>query len=254
MPTASHSVAIAVPTLAIAAATLGLLALLGPDWTRFAPATCLGTHCFCELPRAALLRQHANTLSSLGFVAVGGWVLLDAPQATALRQAAARWFGITAIVIGVGSAALHATLTLWGQFADVVGMYLFGSLILTLALQRWLGWADARAVAVCAGLSVVLIALLTVAPETRRWLFAVILIVNNAVEWFAARPRRPGVAARWFVYGFLANALAFVILILDQRLTLCAPTSLLQGHAAWHLLGAAALACNYLYYRSERRA
>jgi hypothetical protein len=33
---------------------------------------------------------------------------------------------------------------------------------------------------------------------------------------------------------------------------LCDPDSLLQGHAAWHLLDAGAVACIYQFYRSEQ--
>ena len=52
-------------------------------------------------------------------------------------------FALTAIVIGVGSFLLHATLTLWGQFWDVVGMYLFSAFTLSYSLfeipSGWLG-------------------------------------------------------------------------------------------------------------------
>jgi hypothetical protein len=43
----------------------------------------------------------------------------------------------------------------------------------------------------------------------------------------------------------------FILWVLDITKLLCRPEGLLQGHAAWHLLGAASAACIYLYYRSE---
>jgi dihydroceramidase len=89
-------------------------------------------------------------------------------------------------------------------------------------------------------------------PETRRWLFGIVLAVAIVAELYFARPRRQGVNIAWFWYGFLANAIAFGIWTLDNTLTLCAPHSLLQGHAIWHLLGAVAVIFTYLYYRSER--
>jgi hypothetical protein len=235
-------------------ATLALLHAFGPDWTHFLPATCLDTHCFCELPRTgALVLQPANSWSSLGFVAVGFWIMLAPRRAdSAFGRMPALWFGITAIIIGIGSFLLHATLTLWGQFYDVLGMYLLSGFLIAYAVQRWRGWSSAPTVALYLAVCAVLIGALWVVPETRRWLFAVALLIAIAVELIWARPRRPGVRVALFSYGFLANAVAFGIWILDNTRTLCAPDSLLQGHAIWHLLGAVAVYFNYLYYRSER--
>jgi len=237
------------------AATFAVLALLGPDWARYAPATCLGTRCFCELPRTGdLLLQPANSWSSFGFVAVGSWIMLGAQSVpgTAFQGLAARWFGFTAVVIGVGSVLLHATLTLWGQFADVAGMYLLGGFNLTYALVRWRSLRRRPAVVLYLALSTLLIGILWAAPESRRWLFAVVLVAAIVVEIGFARPLRPGVRVGWFALGIVANAVAFGIWILDNTGRLCAPHSLIQGHAAWHLLGAVAVACSYAYFLSER--
>jgi hypothetical protein len=96
--------------------------------------------------------------------------------------------------------------------------------------------------------------LLWIAPETRRWLFALVLVAAIALEWGFARPRRMGVRPQLFLAGLAANTMAFALWIPDQTLALCDPQSLLQGHAAWHLLGAAALALSFAYFRGERRA
>ncbi len=241
-----------------AMATLAFLHLLGPNWATFEPATCLATHCFCEAPRAgALVLQPANAWSSLGFVFVGFWIIWWAyasPQATAFSGGRAWLFGVTAIVVGIGSVLLHATLTLWGQFYDVLGMYLLSAFVLVYALQSWRGLSNAASLALYVAACAVLIALLWLMPETRRWLFAIVLLVAIVVELVLARPRRLGVRAALFGYGLLANIVAFAIWVLDNTQTLCAPDSLAQGHAIWHLLGAVAVYFNYLYYRSERLA
>ncbi|MBC7520607.1 MAG: ceramidase domain-containing protein [Sandarakinorhabdus sp.] len=235
------------------AATMALLRELGPDWGLYPPATCRATHCFCELPRTgSLLLQPANSWSSFGFVVVGSWIMLGSRRGSALAGGPALWLGFTAIVIGIGSVLLHATLTLWGQFADVLGMYLLGSFTLVWALVRWRSLTPATAVVIYVALASGLIGLLWLMPETRRWLFAVLLVGAIGVEWWFARPMRPGVRPRLLLFGLSANALAFAIWILDQSRTVCAPGSVVQGHAAWHLLGAFAVACSYAYYRSER--
>ena len=236
---------------------LAFLRALGPDWAVFTPATCLGTHCFCESPRTGeLLLQPANSWSSLGFVVVGGWISLRSghDRDSALGILPSLWLGLCVIIIGIGSLALHATLTLWGQFADVLGMYLFGSFVLVRALARWRGLGTVAAVFLYLAIAGTLIALLGIAPETRRWLFAVLLVAAIAAEWGLARRLRPGAQPDLFVAGLAANLLAFSLWIADQTLVLCDRGSLLQGHAAWHLLGAVAVACSYGYYRGERRA
>ena len=245
-------------TVALAAATLGLLSLLGPDWTYFAPATCLATHCFCEVPRTGeLVLQPSNSWSSFAFVLLGvGIALVGARRNAGLQPAFAGlpaiWFGLTSIVIGVGSFLLHATLTLWGQFFDVLGMYLTSAFLIAYAVHRWRGLSGPTAIMLYLALCAVLTGFLIAVPETRRWLFAVVLIGGIILELGFARPKRPQIEVLWFVWGIALQATAFAIWILDLTGTWCNGTDLIQGHAVWHLLNAAALWCNYRYYRSER--
>jgi len=242
-------------TSVAAAITLALLYALGPDWASFAPATCLASHCFCEsLNTGALILQPANSWSSLGFVLVGFWIMLGARaqrKDTAFRDWPALWFGLTAVVIGVGSFLLHATLTLWGQFYDVLGMYLMSGFVLTYAVQRWRGWSNGTVFTLYIAVCALLVAWLWATPEARRWLFALVLALAIPLEMILARPRRPKVRAGFFYAGLIANTAAFAIWSLDNTRTLCAPDSLLQGHAVWHVLGAVAVLLNYSYYRSE---
>ncbi len=236
--------------------TVALLLVLGPDWSVYAPATCTATRCFCEMPRiGSLILQPADSWSSLGFVFAGFlmMVLARAPaRGSAMAPVAAMAFGITAVIVGLGSLLLHATLTLWGQFFDVLGMYLVGCFLLVSALSRWKGIPDRHAIALYVLLCAALVAVLIAAPEARRWLFAVVLIAAIAVELGLARPRRPGARLRFYGAGILVNAIAFGIWNLDQHGLVCTPSSLVQGHAVWHLLGAVATWLTFAYYRSER--
>lgn len=245
-------------TFAAAAASLGLLASLGPDWTQFEPASCLATRCFCETPRTdALILQPSNSWSSFGFVIIGIWITLTNSRrsnnpATAFAGLPAVWFGLTAIVIGVGSFLLHATLTLWGQFFDVLGMYLTSAFLIAYAVHRWRGLSDSLSISLYLALCAVLIGFLVTIPETRRWLFAVVLIAAIVIELWLARPLRSQVDTRWFLIGMALQATAFAIWILDLSGIWCDGTNLIQGHSVWHLLNTAALYSNYLYYRSEK--
>jgi Ceramidase len=253
----------AILSLASMAAIWLLLTTLGPDWALYTPATCTATRCFCELPRAgALIVQPANSWSSYGYAFAGFLMIaLASGQSGGARDwrsgfhaGAAAWFGVTAIFVGLGSVLLHATLTLWGQFFDVMGMYLTSGFMLVSALARWRNLSARPAVLLYIIIVAGLLAVLYWVPEVRRSLFAVVLIAAIAAELILARPRRPGVNLRFYLAGIATKAVAFTIWNLDQHGMVCAPTSLLQGHAIWHLLGATSLWLTFLYYRSERPA
>lgn len=232
-----------------------LLYLFGPDWAVYAPATCTTTRCFCELPMAgALIVQPANSWSSYGYAFAGFLMILLARGdnwRSGFHPAAASLFGFTAIFVGLGSVLLHATLTLWGQFFDVMGMYLTSGFMLASAIARWRRLSGKQAVTLYIVLVALLLTILYVQPEARRWLFAVVLITAILIEMVFARPLRPGIKVVYYLAGIGTKAIAFTIWNLDQHGTLCAPQSLLQGHAIWHLLGAMSLWLTFLYYRSE---
>ena len=233
-----------------------LLNAIGPDWAVYAPATCTATRCFCELPRiGSLVLQPANSWSSYGY-AFAGFLMIVLSQGQSwksrFRSEAATAFGLTAIFVGLGSVLLHATLTLWGQFFDVMGMYLTGGFMLISALARWRGLPPRLAIVLYLVLVSALVMVLYQIPDVRRWLFAVVLLAAIVIELGFARPRRARVRVGYYFAGIATKAVAFTIWNLDQHGTLCAPESLLQGHAAWHLLGATSLWLTFLYYRSER--
>ena len=243
-------------TLVSMAAILALLSTLGPDWSRYGPATCTATRCFCEAPRVgALIVQPANSWSSYGY-AFGGFLMIALARspgwASAMHRQAATMFGVTAIFVGLGSVLLHATLTLWGQFFDVMGMYLVSGFMLVGAVTRWRALSARQAVWLYLGVVGGLLAVLFLVPEVRRSLFGVVLIAAIIAEMGFARVRRAGVKTGYYLAGITTNAVAFAIWNLDQHGIVCAPDSLWQGHAIWHLLGALSLWLTFLYYRSER--
>ena len=242
-------------TLIAIAATWALLAIMAPLNADLAPATCTTTHCFCENPRiGSLFLQPSNSWSSFGYVFTGFFLMLDAraKQGTnAFPTEGAIMFGIAAITVGIGSVLLHATLTLWGQFADVLGMYLVSGFSLVYALAK-IGRLDRAKSAMLYGIvCAVLVGILLIAPEARRWLFFAVLLTALIIEITFARPLRPGVILRYLLLGALVKAIGFGVWALDQNRTLCAPDSPIQGHAFWHLCGAVSLWLNYCYFRSE---
>jgi hypothetical protein len=101
---------------------------------------------FCEAGRDWVVRQPANTFSNLGFVVAG---LLIAWHAGARRPAGshlappARSHLATAmaclvVLLGPGSAAMHATQSALGGHLDLLSMYLVAAFAAAYAATRWL--------------------------------------------------------------------------------------------------------------------
>lgn len=242
-------------TLIAIAATWALLTIMAPFNAGLAPATCTTTNCFCENPRlGSLFLQPANSWSSFGYVFVGFFLTRDArlrQGTTAFPFEGAIMFGIAAITVGVGSVLLHATLTLWGQFADVLGMYLVSGFTLVYAIAKVARLDRAKSAMLYIAVCIALVTVLLIAPEVRRWLFFAVLLTSLLVEIAFARPLRADVMLRYLLLGALVKAVGFGVWVLDQNRTLCAPDSLIQGHAFWHFCGAVSLWLTYCYFRSE---
>jgi Ceramidase len=214
------------------------------------PATCLPDDCFCEAIRDALIRQPANTWSSFAFVVAALWVaqrIRTSDRARAALSNAEAWLFISALAfVGLGSAFYHARLTFFGQVLDVSGMYFVATFILLHRLGPRSGLPPSGSVAAFVTANAALMAVQVTTPSLRRLLFGVLLGAALAVEWQAARRGRP-----WLLRGAALIALAFVIWTLDRERVICAPASLLQGHALWHVLGAIASVCLFRSYEES---
>lgn len=226
---------------------------IAPDsaWASWRPATCLPDDCFCEGLRDSLIRQPANAWSSLAFVAVALWVAARLSRRArsgraVLAGAETALFLGALVMVGLGSAFYHASLTFIGQVFDVSGMYFVATFILLHRLgPRWnlspvwsvLGFVFANGVLMAAQVTT---------PSIRRIVFGVLLVAALGVEWRSSRAGRA-----WLALGAALMAFAFAIWLVDRRRLVCDPGSLLQGHAAWHLLGALAAACLYRGYEAQ---
>jgi hypothetical protein len=163
----------------------------------------------CERLHDGLIAQPVNTASALAYVAVGAWLagrgLRRSAQATPARGPAVA-FGVAVAAAGIGSVDYHGLGSPAARLLHDGGLY---------AVVGFVAWTEAtRRVgrARRAGNGVPWIALV---PGRRgAYLAALAATAAGAACWWAGRT-----ASRW-----------------------CNPDSLLQGHAAWHLLGAAALA------------
>ena len=248
-------VAAAIPALA----TLALVH--DPDpWTALAPATCMPLHCFCEGLRPYLVRQPTNTITSFGFLIpaaiIFGRVAAATPGAPSAMRAEPVFpllYGVALVMIGLGSAFYHASLTFVGQTIDVLGMYLIATFIIVYDVARLRPLSrSAIAVLYVVG-NALLLWLLVAQPELRRFVFALLIVAGLAMEYRIRSSRRSTAKGSLLAAALAMLGVAFAIWTLDITGALCAPNAIAQGHGAWHLLGAASAGMLYLYYCSERR-
>jgi len=217
------------------------------DWSSWSAASCMPGLCFCEADRLFHLRQPMNTISSCAFGLVGAVVVLTRSRA-ADRSEDKYLFWLAASLIGLGSAFYHATLTLVGQTFDVVGMYLLATLLLLWSVQPRLQWrVTQRVIAYVLG-NAALLALLIVVPEVRRYVFAGLMLAILLLQRRTRRTLRSRQSPQFLVWAVGLLLVGFAVWITDITKTLCDPTSAFQGHAVWHVLGAASSFMIYKHY------
>ena len=235
---------------AVAVVSTGLLVLavaagwLGPDVGRGAN--------FCEAAREGCVKQPANTFSNAGFVVAGLVVAWHAGRTGRNGLGGlATPYACVVVLLGPASAAMHATQSAAGGELDLLSMYLVASFAAAYALMRW--YRRDRVffwqlfllfVAACE-----LIGLLgddvPIVDQAGNVAFAALLLVAVVTETRLWR-RGPERTDLWWGAGALGTILVAFAIWNVTRTHWCDPHSLLQGHAAWHLLDAASA---YLLYR-----
>jgi hypothetical protein len=243
-----------------ALASSGLLAVaiargwLGPDVGRGAN--------FCEAARDAVVRQPANTFSNVGFVLAGLLIAWHARlpgnvgSTLSARRALVTVMACLVVLLGPGSAAMHATQSAAGGHLDMLSMYLVASFAAAYAGMRWLRGGTALFTALfAAGISLCEIVgaarvAIPVVMTTGNLVFALLLTTAVVLEALLMR-RGEATAARGYAFASLAAILVAFAIWNASRAWLCEPYSLIQGHAIWHVLGALSAYLLYRYYASE---
>jgi hypothetical protein len=208
--------------------------------------------------------QPANASSNVGFVVAGlviGWEAQRRPLRIDGLTAA---YACVVVLLGPGSAAMHATQSALGGWLDTTSMYLVASFAAAYALTRW--WRRGALffwqvflllVAACEVVGTAD----AVVPVFQTWgnvIFSALLVLAIVVEVLLWRrgAAHPELGRTRLAYGATAVAsigLAFAIWNASQH-GLCDPHSLLQGHAAWHLLCALAAYFLFRLWASESAA
>lgn len=216
---------------------------------------------FCEAARPGWIRQPANTFSNAGFVVAGLVIAWHAGRPAALGDVLSRpvatAYACVVVLLGPASAAMHATQSTLGGDLDLLSMYLVSSFAAAYAVTRllrrgtvFLWQVFLLLVAACqlVGLYPREVPLVTYAGNVA---FAALLVTAVSLEVRLARRGPARTDLRWGAAALAVLVTAFALWIAVQQ-GLCAPDSLLQGHAAWHLLGALASYLLFRLWASER--
>lgn len=232
----TQGLAVGVP----AAAVLGLvvaaaIGLPGSDAACVAEAAC-----DCEALGPGPIRQSANAWSALTLVGAGLWVV---GTAVGRRAGWDRALGTAVVASGSAAFAAHASVTAWAYRLDGAAIV---ALMALLTVHEWRP-ATHPAAALGAGAALAVAAAAIGAPGTN----AVSVLLGASVV--AAQPARGNHRdLEWAIgAGALLAGGALIRALADSGGPWCAPESLLQGHAAWHLVAAAATLLLVRYLRSE---
>lgn len=210
-----------------------------PSWADWPGDGCRAALCYCEAHQPGWVVQPLVTTSNWVFVVVGLVVLVGGRH---------RALGLASVGVGVASWVYHASLSLAGEWLDVVGMYaLVGVLVYYNATRYWPHQVAWWRLAYGVGMS------LTGAQMAwaREWQGVVLagLVLSALVleAGLARRGARP--AYGWLGAGLALFALGGAVWLLETRLP-CDPASVWQWHAVWHICAAGAIAALARFYAS----
>jgi hypothetical protein len=221
---------------------------------------------FCEAEHPGLIKQPANTWSNFAFIVTG---LIAAFQLSAgkfienrnnLTQNVFYACFITCIIVllGPGSMAMHATQTKAGGFFDMLSMYLIASFMTAYSIQRYFDLKPLHFVVLFAiVLSTCIYANFSdihfIFDYFGNTAFAFYIILSIGFELMNAFVKKMQHQKIWEFSGiaFLLTAFTIWNLSLDDS-PFCDPSSVVQGHAIWHILDAIAAYCLFRHYVSEK--
>lgn len=186
----------------------------------------------CEQLRDGLLAQPANSLSSLAFVAAGIWIMVRAFRHVLNLDAIA--VGLAAVATGMGSVMFHG-----GSEASAHWLHDTTLLVVfTLVAIRHLG-RNQLSLALAAPFVAVVASAIVLAIPTSTTLVSSLLVlgvvVGGFIEWHRGESviHMPLVAT--MLFGLSASWLG------RKGSVLCAPESVLQPHALWHIVMAVSI-------------
>ncbi len=228
-----------------------LLLVLGRGGWPGAVSGCIAARdCACEAVGNGLIRQPVNAASSLLFPLAGLVAIVIGSASASPERTRANTFAGCLIATGVGSVALHASITEWGGMLDVWGATAVPGFVIAHRLSRWSD--KAFAVVLAATLTTTGFAAALFGPQNGNYTLLAAIAAAVVVETVFVL-RNPG-DARWlFAAAGLLTIGAVVWWLGSSERSWCRPESVWQIHALWHFLASAGLVALFLHLRSPVR-
>ena len=228
---------------------------------------------FCEKNRLEdCVKQPSNTWSNLGYLCVGIFCLSLGINDIKRRKAGivvknyivkypvfSILIGVSSLYLFIGSFFYHASLTLFFQKLDITGVYAVVLSVMAYNFYRLFPVIKRKGKEISTHKLIVLITiLLNLAFFFGLWkveinaLFPALCIITFSLNFLYLKFRDKNDLFQKYLFAALSLMfLAGMLWILDVKSVICAPQSILQGHAVWHLFTAASLLFIYFYFRSK---
>ncbi len=205
---------------------------------------------WCEQELCAWVTNPANTWSNFAYFAFAIGMISIARRHGSPEL---RLFAPAALLTGVFSLLYHASYTFLFQFFDFVGMFVFCFVPITLNAIRLDQISATRrlrfySIGVVAMSALVPLGYFASLPIQALVLVLIIVIIGQE----AAIHRRGATSPdyHWYLIALALITGAAICSALDLSRTFCDPNNhWIQGHAAWHILSAAALFALFQFYR-----
>ncbi len=186
----------------------------------------------CERYGESVLGQPASTVTSLAFVAAGIAILASRRGGTGRVP-----YALLVTAAGVGSLVQHGPDPEWQAYAHDLPM---AGLLAFVAMDAASDLLGRRLSHLWWLLPTAAMVLLVAAGPTASTA-AQVLLAGAAIGLSLARARRRPLLRRPLIGALALLAAGSLAGTMGDRTSLCRPDTLLQGHAIWHLLAAAAL-------------
>lgn len=214
---------------------------------RFGPANLK----WCETRVCGWINEPYNSWSNLGYLAAGLWIVAKAGEK---GSKPGRAFGFIVIAMGALSFLYHATNNFLTQRLDFLGMFLMVFFVLATNARR-LGMP--RRLATPAYGCAVVLSTAALSPLNAAGVPIQLTIAASALlivgSELAARARTKDARPLGMFWAGLATiAVAEACSVADFKRLVCDPSlPWLQGHAAWHLIGAVAMTFVYRHWADD---
>ena len=200
----------------------------------------------CEEIGDGVFAQPFNTWTSLAYVIVGGWVMVQVIRSRPQQRFGPIVFGVTLILVGLGSVLFHGSMPSWARTAHdlpIAAAALF-IVLYDLAVIR----PGLRTVLIVAffGVSAALWPLFELVPDAAAPVTVVFFIAAVVMEIIVFRldlKAGPISQTRLILYAVLGGLILLAgtsYLLGRTDAPLCDPQAFIQLHGVWHIASALA--------------